>query len=117
LVAVTINGVTAQAADGSSLFDCADGIGIPVPTSCRKQGKCKECIVEVTQGIESLSERTEQERHLNGSFRLSCQARVNDAPASGRWQAEARPTRAVARNTRPRHVPLVAAIIERRCRL
>jgi len=50
LVAVTINGVTTQAPDGISLFDCADGIGIRVPTSCRKQGKCKECIVEVAEG-------------------------------------------------------------------
>jgi ferredoxin len=78
LVAVTINGQTIQAADGTSLFDCADGIGIPVPTSCRKQGKCKECIVEVTEGLDRLTDPTEQERHLKGNFRLSCQARVGD---------------------------------------
>src|ERR1035437_4261838 len=78
LVAVTINGQTAQAADGTSLFDCAEGLGIQVPTSCQKQGKCKECIVEVTEGIETLSEPTEQEKHLKGNFRLSCQARVRD---------------------------------------
>ena len=81
LVAVTINGQTAEAADGTSLFDCAEGLGIQVPTSCRKQGKCKECIVEVTEGIDALSELTEQERHLKGNFRLSCQARC--------WQAKA----------------------------
>jgi uncharacterized 2Fe-2S/4Fe-4S cluster protein (DUF4445 family) len=76
LVAVTINGQTAQAAEGTSLFDCAEGMGIQVPTSCQKQGKCKECIVEVSEGMPGLSERTEQERHLKGNFRLSCQARV-----------------------------------------
>jgi uncharacterized 2Fe-2S/4Fe-4S cluster protein (DUF4445 family) len=76
LVAVTINGRTADAAEGATLFDCAEGLGIQVPTSCRKQGKCKECIVEVAEGLEGLSERTEQERHLKGNFRLSCQARV-----------------------------------------
>ncbi len=76
MVAVTINGQTTQAADGISLFDCAGGIGIPVPTSCRKQGKCKECIVEVTEGLDRLTDPTEQERHLKGNFRLSCQARV-----------------------------------------
>src|SRR5260370_22178738 len=99
LVAVTINGQTAEVADGTSLFDCAAGMGIQVPTSCRKQGKCKECIVEVTEGLAELSEVTEQERHLKGNFRLSCQARVRDAedlrkdaPASGRWQAKACPT-------------------------
>ena len=78
MVAVTINGQTAQAAEGASLFDCAEGLGIQVPTSCQKQGKCKECIVEVTEGIETLSEPTEQEKHLKGNFRLSCQARVRD---------------------------------------
>jgi uncharacterized 2Fe-2S/4Fe-4S cluster protein (DUF4445 family) len=77
LVAVTINGQTVQAADGTSLFDCGEGLGIQVPTSCRKQGKCKECIVEVTEGMPSLSERTEQERHLKGNFRLACQARIS----------------------------------------
>jgi uncharacterized 2Fe-2S/4Fe-4S cluster protein (DUF4445 family) len=78
LVAVTINGQTALAAEGTSLFDCAEGVGIQVPTSCRKQGKCKECIVEVTEGMHGLAERTEFERHLTGNFRLSCQARVRD---------------------------------------
>ena len=66
MVAVTINGQTTQAAEGTSLFDCAESLGIQVPTSCRKQGKCKECIVEVTEGIDGLSAPTEQERHLKG---------------------------------------------------
>lgn len=73
-------------------------MGIQVPTSCRKQGKCKECIVEVADGIECLSEPTDKERHLKGSFRLSCQALVRDAvgpragsPAIGRGTAEASP--------------------------
>ena len=76
MVAVTINGQTAEAVEGTSLFDCAESLGIQVPTSCRKQGKCKECIVEVAEGIDGLSAPTEQERHLKGNFRLSCQARV-----------------------------------------
>src|ERR1019366_1890437 len=96
LVAVTINGQTAQAADGTSLFDCGEGLGIQVPTSCRKQGKCKECIVEVAEGMPSLSERTEQERHLKGNFRLSCQARVKgeskSATGGSRADEGVRPT-------------------------
>jgi uncharacterized 2Fe-2S/4Fe-4S cluster protein (DUF4445 family) len=94
LVAVTINGQTAEAADGTSLYDCAEEIGIQVPTSCRKQGKCKECIVEVTEGIDALSESTEQERHLKGNFRLSCQARVTSKRATGGSRADegVRPT-------------------------
>ena len=61
---------------GISLFDCAESLGIKVPTSCRKQGKCKECLVEVTEGMECLSERTAAEKHLKGRFRLSCCTRI-----------------------------------------
>src|SRR5439155_17028280 len=61
---------------GSSLFDYAESFGIKVPTSCRKQGKCKECVVEITQGMESLSEKAPQEHHLKGNFRLSCSCRI-----------------------------------------
>jgi uncharacterized 2Fe-2S/4Fe-4S cluster protein (DUF4445 family) len=96
LVAVTINGETALAADGTSLFDIGEGLGIQVPTSCRKQGKCKECIVEVAEGMPSLSERTEQERHLKGNFRLACQARVKgeskSATGGSRADEGVRPT-------------------------
>ncbi len=46
-VTLTINGQSIQATDGRSLFDYAEALGIDVPTSCRKQGKCKECMVEV----------------------------------------------------------------------
>ena len=61
---------------GSSLFDYADTLGIKVPTSCRKQGKCKECLVEVTEGMDCLSERLKEESHLRENFRLSCCAKV-----------------------------------------
>lgn len=65
-----------QAAAGASLFDHAETLGVQIPTSCVKQGKCKECLVEVTEGMEFLSEHTEFEEHLKGKFRLSCQSRV-----------------------------------------
>jgi uncharacterized 2Fe-2S/4Fe-4S cluster protein (DUF4445 family) len=61
---------------GSSLFDYAETLGIQVPTSCRKQGKCKECLVEVVAGMECLSQRSAEESHLKQNFRLSCRARV-----------------------------------------
>jgi uncharacterized 2Fe-2S/4Fe-4S cluster protein (DUF4445 family) len=73
---VTINGQAAQAAAGVPLFDLAAAIGIQVPTSCRKQGKCKECIVEISEGMDALTVRTEAERHLRGNFRLACQASI-----------------------------------------
>lgn len=61
---------------GATLFDCAESLGIKVPTSCRKQGKCKECLVEVTEGTERLSARAPEESHLKDNFRLSCRCQV-----------------------------------------
>jgi uncharacterized 2Fe-2S/4Fe-4S cluster protein (DUF4445 family) len=63
-------------AAGLSLFDCAESLEIKVPTSCRKQGKCKECIVEVTEGMEFLCPRTAEEAHLGAKFRLSCRCKI-----------------------------------------
>src|ERR1035441_6389953 len=73
---LTINGATTDAPRGATLFDCAGRMGVRVPTSCQEQGKCKECVVEVAEGMSLLSEPTSHERHLRGNFRLSCQATV-----------------------------------------
>src|SRR5580658_11030312 len=79
MTGLTINGQTVEAGPGPSLFDYAEGLGIQVPTSCRKQGKCKECMVEIVEGMEYLSELTEAEGHLKGKFRLSCRTSVTGA--------------------------------------
>jgi uncharacterized 2Fe-2S/4Fe-4S cluster protein (DUF4445 family) len=73
---VTIDGVTGPAPLGQSLFDWAELRQIAVPTSCHKQGKCRECLVEVETGAEFLSEPAVQERHLEGRFRLACRTRL-----------------------------------------
>jgi uncharacterized 2Fe-2S/4Fe-4S cluster protein (DUF4445 family) len=78
-VTLTINGESIEATGGQSLFDYAEVMGIDVPTSCRKQGKCKECMVEVVEGMSTLSALAEPERHLKGNFRLSCQTCVTAA--------------------------------------
>jgi uncharacterized 2Fe-2S/4Fe-4S cluster protein (DUF4445 family) len=78
-VTLTINGQSIEAASGQSLFERAEALDIDVPTSCRKQGKCKECMVEVVDGMELLSSRAAPEEHLKGSFRLSCQSFVTGA--------------------------------------
>jgi len=78
-VNLTINGQSIEATGGQSLFDYAEAMGIEVPTSCRKQGKCKECMVEVVEGMDALSALAEPECHLKGSFRLSCQTCVTAA--------------------------------------
>lgn len=61
---------------GASLFECAEALGVRVPTSCRKQGKCKECLVEVVEGMACLSPKSDEEKHLRDNFRLSCSARI-----------------------------------------
>ena len=44
---VTIDGHSGTPAPGASLFDFAETLGITVPTSCHKQGKCRECLLEI----------------------------------------------------------------------
>ena len=75
-VELHFNSRQCDAARGKTLFDCADELGVVVPTSCRKQGKCKECLVEVIEGLTCLSEPAPAEQHLKSGFRLSCCARV-----------------------------------------
>ena len=77
-VTLTINGHSIEAPAGVSLFTAAGQTGIRVPTSCVTQGKCKECVVEITRGMELLTAPTACETHLDArsSFRLSCQCRV-----------------------------------------
>ena len=75
-VELHFNNQQAQIAPGPSLFECAESLGIYVPTSCIKQGKCKECLVEVVEGMDLLSPKTSQEKHLKENFRLSCRAHI-----------------------------------------
>ena len=77
---VTLDGIAVEARVGMSLFECAEIVGVPVPTSCFKQGKCRECLMEIETGEELLSARTPPEEHLSGRFRLSCQARLLELP-------------------------------------
>ncbi len=65
-----------RVAPGASLFDYAETLGINVPTSCRKHGKCKECVVEIVEGMNLLSKRVPAEKHLKGNFRLSCSCKI-----------------------------------------
>ena len=65
---LTINGESIPAGPGQTIFECAERLGVRIPTSCNKQGKCRECLVEVTAGAEFLSPRTDRERHLSGAF-------------------------------------------------
>jgi uncharacterized 2Fe-2S/4Fe-4S cluster protein (DUF4445 family) len=64
-----------------TLFDDADLRELKVPTSCRRTGRCRECVVEVTAGAECLGPRTEPEAFLREPYRLACQAAVLDPQA------------------------------------
>src|SRR6476620_9875063 len=75
-VALHFNSEVRDFDPGISLFDCAEVLGIKVPTSCRKQGKCKECLVEIVEGSECLSPPVDEEAHLKNNFRLSCRCRI-----------------------------------------
>lgn len=75
-VELHFNNHQTNVAPGFSLFDYAEALDIQVPTSCRKQGKCKECLVEIAAGMECLSEKEPQEEHLRENFRLSCRCRI-----------------------------------------
>lgn len=75
-VTLHFNRQQGSVAPGTSLFEIAESMGIEVPTSCRKQGKCKECLVEIVDGMDCLSPRTPEEAHLRENFRLSCCARI-----------------------------------------
>lgn len=61
---------------GQSLFDCAEQGGVRIPNSCAKNGKCRECLVEVVEGMDLLAGRSPEEKHLTGNFRLSCRAHI-----------------------------------------
>ncbi|MBN33128.1 MAG: ferredoxin [Dehalococcoidia bacterium] len=63
---------------GKSLFDFADTLSIRVPTSCGRTGECHECIIQVTEGLENLSEKKDLESFLGPEFRLACQAIINN---------------------------------------
>jgi uncharacterized 2Fe-2S/4Fe-4S cluster protein (DUF4445 family) len=61
---------------GQSLFEAAGEMSLAVPASCRRTGRCRECIVQVTYGEDQLSARTDAETFLPSGFRLACQATV-----------------------------------------
>jgi uncharacterized 2Fe-2S/4Fe-4S cluster protein (DUF4445 family) len=73
---IHVNGRQTSGASGASLFGCAEAVGVKVPTSCNKNGKCRECLVEVSEGMELLSPKAPEERHLKENFRLSCRAKI-----------------------------------------
>lgn len=75
-VRLTIDHGEMETPPGASLFECAESMEVHVPTSCIKNGKCKECLVEVLEGMDALSPLEPEEEHLPAPFRLACRARI-----------------------------------------
>ncbi|MEC8934713.1 MAG: 2Fe-2S iron-sulfur cluster binding domain-containing protein, partial [Planctomycetota bacterium] len=71
---IKVNGKSLSARRGLSIFECSEELGVHVPTSCNKNGKCRECIVEISEGAELLSKLSSEEEHLGAGFRLACRA-------------------------------------------
>ena len=71
---VSHDGKTQPLALGMTLFDCADELAVEVPTSCLRNGRCHECVVEVSAGADALSARSDAEGFLRAPYRLACQA-------------------------------------------
>ena len=64
---------------GRTIFEYADELSVEVPTSCQRNGRCHECVVEIRKGMASLSPPNAAESFLRGEFRLACQAEVISA--------------------------------------
>ncbi len=64
-------------AAGRSLFDEAVASALAVPASCRRTGRCRECLVRVVRGDAQLSPRAPAEAFLPHGYRLACQAIVD----------------------------------------
>lgn len=78
---VTLNGRLLTLAPGRSVFDAGTDAGILIPSSCRQQGRCRECLIEVTAGATLLTATAPEERDLRPGFRLSCRCRPADDAA------------------------------------
>ena len=59
-----------------TLFEYADKVRMRIPTSCGRVGDCHECIVEIIEGENNLSQQTDDEQFLSSPFRLACQAKT-----------------------------------------
>ncbi|GIT06154.1 MAG: hypothetical protein CM1200mP29_15650 [Verrucomicrobiota bacterium] len=85
-VTVQIDSHRIESAAGATLFDLAKQMDVRIPTSCSGKGNCRECLVEIAQGGELLSDRTPEEAHLQGDFRLSCRATIEVGSGAIRCQ-------------------------------
>lgn len=92
-VPVTINGVSGEVEEGTTLLKAAEELGVSLAHYCFGNAICNTCRIEVFNGGENLSEKAPKERvslnyHLSFSddIRLACQAKLK---GSGPVECEA----------------------------
>ena len=73
---IRCDGDSREVEAGRTLFDYADALAVELPSSCKRTGRCHECVVEVKQGSAALRPRNQAESFLRGDFRLACQATI-----------------------------------------
>ncbi len=93
-------------APARTLFDDADELALQVPTSCRRSGRCHECVVEVTAGLERLGAKTQEEAFLRDPYRLACQAVVAEPGAPVEFSILRRRLRILRPEPEPRTAPI-----------
>jgi ferredoxin, 2Fe-2S len=76
------SGKTVTVLQGTTLYDAALSLGIPVASSCSAEGVCGKCNMRVVRGAESLSPQSDLEKRLlkkerhPETDRISCQTKV-----------------------------------------
>lgn len=68
----------ADLTDESTLLDAVRHVGLPLGQSCRGEGVCRSCAVDIESGGQHLGPETplEQRFGFHGTRRLACQARL-----------------------------------------
>lgn len=69
-------GDTFDLAEGDRIQDACEEAGVPFACT---EGICGTCVIEVSEGMENLSEFTQEEEDFLGDFeteRLACQCRM-----------------------------------------
>ena len=70
------SGEEAELPDGSPIAECCEQAGVPFACT---EGVCGTCVIEVTEGMENLSEFNEAESDFLGELdteRLACQCKI-----------------------------------------
>lgn len=69
-------GEIAELEDGAPIAEACEEAGVPFACT---EGVCGTCVIEVTEGMENLSEFTQEEKDFLGELdkeRLACQCKI-----------------------------------------